>query len=327
MNAKQLRKDMALWIVRLNADDQEERRQAQIEFELWRSQYPEYQGQLDEMLSFSETMQQLSITHGISGQNVQHSMHVSQQSKTQILKLFTKVFVLCLSVGTVTYFAYHSILFSYYTADLKTNTGEMQSFTLDDGSKVTLGARSAINLNFKTDQRQIDLIQGDIYIDVAKDPNRPLIIHTPQADYKALGTRFIVYQYPKHSVLNMLHSKVEATALQSNHLSKVVQQGENITAGSQGLSQISDIDIAATAFAWQKQQILANDLPLSDLLTRLERYHHQYLIFNRASLQQYKVSGVINTQQDLEKTLALLAMQYPLKIKKIGQYVITISTE
>ncbi|WP_353168555.1 FecR domain-containing protein [Acinetobacter sp.] len=327
MNAKQLRKDMALWIVRLNADDQEERRQAQIEFELWRSQYPEYQGQLDEMLSFSETMQQLSITHGISGQNVQHSMHVSQQSKTQILKLFTKVFVLCLSVGTVTYFAYHSILFSYYTADLKTNTGEMQSFTLDDGSKVTLGARSAINLNFKTDQRQIDLIQGDIYIDVAKDPNRPLIIHTPQADYKALGTRFIVYQYPKHNVLNMLHSKVEATALQSNHLSKVVQQGENITAGSQGLSQISDIDIAATAFAWQKQQILANDLSLSDLLTRLGRYHHQYLIFNRASLEQYKVSGVINTQQDLEKTLALLAMQYPLKIKKIGQYVITISTE
>lgn len=327
MNAKQLRKDMALWIVRLNADDQEERRQAQIEFELWRSQYPEYQGQLDEMLSFSETMQQLSITHGISGQNVQHSMHVSQQSKTQILKLFTKVFVLCLSVGTVTYFAYHSILFSYYTADLKTNTGEMQSFTLDDGSKVTLGARSAINLNFKTDQRQIDLIQGDIYIDVAKDPNRPLIIHTPQADYKALGTRFIVYQYPKHSVLNMLHSKVEATDLQSNHLSKVVQQGENITAGSQGLSQISDIDIAATAFAWQKQQILANDLSLSDLLTRLGRYHHQYLIFNRASLEQYKVSGVINTQQDLEKTLALLAMQYPLKIKKIGQYVITISTE
>lgn len=327
MNAKQLRKDMALWIVRLNADDQEECRQAQIEFELWRSQYPEYQGQLDEMLSFSETMQQLSITHGISGQNVQHSMHVSQQSKTQILKLFTKVFVLCLSVGTVTYFAYHSILFSYYTADLKTNTGEMQSFTLDDGSKVTLGARSAINLNFKTDQRQIDLIQGDIYIDVAKDPNRPLIIHTPQADYKALGTRFIVYQYPKHSVLNMLHSKVEATALQSNHLSKVVQQGENITAASQGLSQISDIDIAATAFAWQKQQILANDLPLSDLLTRLGRYHHQYLIFNRASLEQYKVSGVINSQQDLEKTLALLAMQYPLKIKKIGQYVITISTE
>jgi transmembrane sensor len=327
MNAKQLRKDMALWIVRLNADDQEERRQAQIEFDLWRNQYPEYQDQLDEMLSFSETMQQLSITHGISSQNVQHSMHVSQQSKAQILKLFTKVFVLCLSVGTVSYFAYHSTTFSYYAADLKTNTGEMQSFSLDDGSKVTLGAQSAINLNFKADRRQIELVQGDIYIDVAKDPNRPLIIHTPQADYKALGTRFIVYQYPKHSVLSMLHSKVEATALQSNHVSKVVQQGENITAGSQGLSQISDIDIASTEFAWQKQQILANDLPLSDLLTRLGRYHHQYLFFNRADLEQYKVSGVINTQQDLEKTLALLATQYPLKIKKIGQYVIAISAE
>jgi transmembrane sensor len=327
MNAKQLRKDMALWIVRLNADDQEERRQAQIEFDLWRNQYPEYQDQLDEMLSFSETMQQLSMTHGISSQNVHHSMQISQQSKTEIQKLFTKVFVLCLSIGSATYFAYHSTIFSYYTADLKTDTGEMQSFTLEDGSKVSLGARSAIKLDFKADKRQIDLVQGDIYIDVAKDPNRPLIIHTPQADYKALGTRFIVNQYPKRSVLNMLHSKVEATALQAAPLSKVVQQGENITADSQGLSQITKIDTASTEFAWQKQQILANDLPLSDLLNRLGRYHHQYLLFNQATLAQYKVSGVINTQQDLEQTLALLATQYPLKIKKIGQHVIAISTE
>jgi transmembrane sensor len=36
---------------------------------------------------------------------------------------------------------------------------------------------------------------------------------------------------------------------------------------------------------------------------------------------------VINTQQDLEQTLALLATQYPLEIKKIGQHVIVISAE
>ena len=35
MNAKQLQKEMALWIVRLNTDDLHERQQAQIEFEAW----------------------------------------------------------------------------------------------------------------------------------------------------------------------------------------------------------------------------------------------------------------------------------------------------
>ena len=58
MNAKQLQKEMALWIVRLNTDNLHERQQAQIEFEAWRNKYPEHHDQLDQMLSFSQTMQQ-----------------------------------------------------------------------------------------------------------------------------------------------------------------------------------------------------------------------------------------------------------------------------
>ena len=150
MDAKQLRKDMALWIIRLNADDPDERQQAQIEFEAWKIRHPEYQGQLDQMLNFSETMQQLSATHGIASQNIQDSMQVSRQSRQQIQQLFTKAFMLCLSVGAAGYIAHNSAVFSYYTADLKTDTGEMQSFILEDGSKITLAAKSAIKLDFKS---------------------------------------------------------------------------------------------------------------------------------------------------------------------------------
>lgn len=326
MDAKQLRKDMALWIIRLNADDPDERQQAQIEFEAWKIRHPEYQGQLDQMLNFSETMQQLSVTHGIASQNIQDSMQVSRQSSQQIQQLFTKAFMLCLSVGAAGYIAHNSAVFSYYTAGLKTDTGEMQSFILEDGSKITLGAKSAIKLDFKPGKRQINLVQGDLYIDVAKDRNRPLIIHTPQADFKALGTRFIVHQYASSSTLSMLHSKVETRSSGASHALKVVQQGETLTADAQGLSEISALSIPSAELAWQKHQILADNLPLSDLLTRLGRYHHQYLAFNHSALSRYKVSGVINTRQDLDKTLSLLLVQHPqLKIRKIGSHVIWIT--
>ncbi|MDN5624542.1 MAG: FecR domain-containing protein, partial [Acinetobacter sp.] len=271
MNAKQLQKEMALWIVRLNTDDLHERQQAQIEFEAWRSKYPEHHDQLDQMLNFSETMQQFSTTHGISSQNVRNSMKVSQQSKKHILQLFSKVLLFCVSIGGVVYFTAHSTMMSYYTADYKTEIGQMHSITLEDGSKVTLAAKSAIKLDFSAEKRQINLVQGDIYIDVAKDPQRPLIVHTAQADFKALGTRFIVYQYANSSVLNMLHSKVETRSLAQNSQVKVVKQGEKISADSLGLSPISELDIASTEFAWDKHQILADQLPLADLLTNLGR--------------------------------------------------------
>ncbi|MEG2359727.1 FecR family protein, partial [Acinetobacter sp.] len=234
--------------------------------------------------------------------------------------------MLCLSVGAAGYIAHNSAVFSYYTADLKTDTGEMQSFILEDGSKITLGAKSAINLDFKSEKRQINLVQGDLYIDVAKDQNRPLIIHTPQADFKALGTRFIVHQYASSSTLSMLHSKVETRSSSASHALKVVQQGETLTADAQGLSEISALSIPSAELAWQKQQILADNLPLPDLLTRLGRYHHQYLVFNHSALSHYKVSGVINAQQDLDKTLSLLLVQHPqLKIRKISSHVIAIT--
>lgn len=327
MNAKQLQKEMALWIVRLNTDDLHERQQAQIEFEAWRSKYPEHHDQLDQMLNFSETMQQFSTTHGISSQNVHNSMKVSQQSKKHILQLFSKVLVFCVSIGGVVYFTAHSTMMSYYTADYKTEIGQMHSITLEDGSKVTLAAKSAIKLDFTAEKRQINLVQGDIYIDVAKDPQRPLIVHTAQADFKALGTRFIVYQYANSSVLNMLHSKVETRSLAKNSQVKVVKQGEKISADALGLSPISELDIASTEFAWDKHQILADQLPLADLLTNLGRYHHQYLIFNHSTLKDYKVSGVINAQQDLDQTLRLLVTQYPIKITKLGDHVIYITSK
>jgi len=325
-HAKQLQKELALWIVRLNVDDLNERQQVQIEFEAWRREHPELQAQLDQMFNFAEQMQNLSTTHGISSQTVHSSLEVSQHSQNHIQQLFGKSFVFFCAFGVMGYMSYHYFPFAYYAADFKTKTGEMQSFVLNDGSKITLGAKSAIKLNFSHDIRRIDLVQGDVYIDVAQDRARPFLVHTPQADYKALGTRFIVNQYPTSSTLSMLHSKVEVSALgDMNVHKKTVKQGERLNTSMHGFGDISPITIASTELAWQKHQILADDMPLSDLLTRLNRYHSTYLVFDHAALSQYKITGVINAQQDLAQTLKLLLSQYPqLNITTLGNYVIFI---
>ena len=329
--ADQFSPDLALWIIRLSVEDPELRRNAQMEFKIWKQQHPEYQGQLDQMLSFSDEIQQLPNTHRISSQTISHSLETSQQSRQRVQHWFAKTTVFCLGLvvaGGIGYFSLEQRPFAYYAADFKTATGQQQRFILADGSQLILGAQSAVNLRFNDAVRQIDLVQGELYIEVAKDPQRPLSVHTSQADFKALGTKFIVNQSASMSTISMLHSKVEVRSQHAAANTAIVQQGQKITADKHGLGAIEWIDTDLVELAWQQHQVLAEDLPLSDVLSRLNREHDAMIWFSAAELAEFKVSGVINMQQDLNQIFDLLVQQYPtLKLRRLGTSVVYISRE
>lgn len=62
---------------------------------------------------------------------------------------------------------------AYVTADIQGQSGQWTTQTLPDGSRLILRGKSAVNLDFKTNQRVVELVQGQIYVDVAKDKTRP----------------------------------------------------------------------------------------------------------------------------------------------------------
>jgi len=70
-------------------------------------------------------------------------------------------------------------LTSWYVADqgtsYRTEVGQVRSVPLEDGSHVTLDTGSRIEVAVRTDERRIDLISGDAYFEVAKDPARPFV--------------------------------------------------------------------------------------------------------------------------------------------------------
>jgi transmembrane sensor len=75
---------------------------------------------------------------------------------------------------------------------LATKAGEWRTFTLEDGSIVTLGPRTVLAYEFNHNQRWIELISGEALFNVKKDPRRPFLVQTPVGCAKALGTTFSV---------------------------------------------------------------------------------------------------------------------------------------
>jgi transmembrane sensor len=110
-------------------------------------------------------------------------------------------------------------------ADLHTGRGERQDFNLADGSRLSLNANSAVDLRFDDKQRLVILRHGELVIDVAPDPRRPLRVRTAEGEVRALGTRFLVAQEQDASRLVVLQHSVEARLFDGTV--QVVQEGQS----------------------------------------------------------------------------------------------------
>ena len=310
-------------MIRLNRDNPTERAQVQQEFQAWQRNHPQYLPYFEEFRDFDLEMQNLSRQQNLHGETVEQTFQAIEHEQQKVISLFNQAVFSLMAISCLGYLSFTYIPFSYYFADYKTATSEVKNIVLDDGSMLTLAPKSAIKVDYTTGQRRIELIQGDIYVDVAKNPARPFIVHTKQADYQALGTRFIVNQYTDTSALNMLHSRVQARAnLTTQAKPLIVSEGQRIQVDAHGLGKIEVFDTQMFKTSWQMQQIQANELALPDLLNRLNAYHSGYMIFNEKELSQIKVTGIINPQQDLLGTLQLIQLQYPqLEFFQIGNYV------
>lgn len=71
-----------------------------------------------------------------------------------------------------------------------TPVGGISTIPLEDGSHVTLNTESRMRVNLRKQERFVELVQGEAYFDVAKDPERPFTVVAAGQRIVAVGTAF-----------------------------------------------------------------------------------------------------------------------------------------
>ena len=74
-----------------------------------------------------------------------------------------------------------------------TAVGQQKTLTLADGSIVELNTNSQIEVAYGDRYRNIQLLQGEAYFDVVKDPEHPFRVYAGVGRVQAVGTAFSVY--------------------------------------------------------------------------------------------------------------------------------------
>lgn len=200
-----------------------------------------------------------------------------------------------------------------YTTDL----GERRTLTLEDGSVVTLDAKSRVRVRYEQDQRLISLERGQALFDVAKDPTRPFRVRVGDQTVVALGTQFNVDLVGGNVLVSMIEGHVAVVGIDKAGVDSTVEsfpappQGENAASGAaapvvelkagEGLRVRADgqamllpkIDVDR-ATAWQAGKMFFDNEPLASAAERVNRYSQLQIIVDPA-VANVGISGAFNT--------------------------------
>jgi len=201
-----------------------------------------------------------------------------------------------------------------WLADLHTGSGERRSFTLADGSRLSLNSASAVDLHFDAGQRLLVLRRGELLIQVAADPHRPLRVRTAQGQVQALGTRFLVSQEDMATRVVVLEHSVRTSLPDGRWLD--LQQGQAALLRSNAIEPHAD-DQQPRA-AWLNGRLEVLDEPLLGVIDALRPYLRGYVRVAPA-IGNLRVQGVFPLDQP-QQALQALAESLPISIEHYGPW-------
>jgi len=94
-------------------------------------------------------------------------------------------------------------------AHYATRIAEVRDIHLSDGSEVTLGARSSLEVAFRLHERRVALTSGVAFFSVAKNPSRPFIVRVGDKEVRVVGTKFEIRRDPASMQVSVVEGTVE----------------------------------------------------------------------------------------------------------------------
>ena len=206
-------------------------------------------------------------------------------------------------------------------ADLHTGRGQRQNFDLADGSRLSLNANSAVDLRFDDRQRLVILRHGELVIEVAPDPRRPLLVRTAQGEVRALGTRFLVAHEQAASRLVVLQHSVEARLFDGTL--QVMKEGQSALLHARRIDLVSG-DQRQRA-DWLSGRLNVLDEPLEHVVDALRPYSRGFVRV-APEVRGLRVQGVFPLD-DPDRALRALTETLPIRVDRYSPWLTLIGSK
>ncbi|WP_018626385.1 FecR domain-containing protein [Niabella aurantiaca] len=151
-------------------------------------------------------------------------------------------------------------------------TAEIRKVYLEDSSGIVLYPHAVLKVEHGFNQKnRIVRLEGDALFDIARNPDKPFIIHSRDMDVQVLGTSFTIQQRADFNTVFVHSGKVMATS-GDQHITAVARQ-KIVKDNRTGQLHLGTMGPAIDEVL-QTQTIRCKDTRLDDLARILEELYH-----------------------------------------------------
>ncbi|QLF93757.1 FecR family protein [Pseudomonas sp. ABC1] len=212
---------------------------------------------------------------------------------------------------------------AHWLADQRTVLGEVRQITLEDGSRITLDSRSAINIHYDERERRIELLRGELLAEVRPDPQaRPFRVVSRDGTAQALGTRYLVRQETDSSLAQVLESKIRVSPERDPQQAVTVEQGQRLRFDRERPGRLEAAE--SDADAWTRHRLVFRDVPLTEVLESLERYRPGWLSVDTQAIATLRFTGVLPSN-DTDAALQTLERSLPIRVRTLTPWLVRVS--
>ncbi len=162
-------------------------------------------------------------------------------------------------------------------ADVHTATGQRRRFALADGSALLLDARSAADVQFTPERRQVTLRAGALIADVLPGRQRPFCLASAHGEVQPLDAgrpaRLLVRQQAQGCLVAALGQPLRITPRHGTAVE--LPSGGTASLSAQGVRPA--LEEAVSAAAWESGRVTVYDRPLGEVIDALRAYRAGFL--------------------------------------------------
>lgn len=181
-----------------------------------------------------------------------------------------------------------------------------------DGSRLTLDAGAAVDIDYSASQRRLKLLRGTIVVEATPDPARPMMIVSGQSTVTVVGTRFLVSRQETSDRIDVQSGRVDVQAYTGGEAK--LTAGQRVRATAAGVSNIEAIDpssVADFAAGWRS----FDRAPLHEVLAEISRYRWMPILLDDPALETMPVTARLQVSEP-ERALSALLATMPLQLRE-----------
>ncbi len=200
--------------------------------------------------------------------------------------------------------------------DFESAVGERRVIDLADGTALTLNAESSVTVTFSEAERHVAVWRGDVFLDVAVDPDRSFAVSVGDHRVTVTGTSFDIHYRDDPARITVYEGTVSVSLGGDGAIidgDVELQAGQRLTLATGAVpDELSEDELVKSA-DWRNGLLHFADSTLAEVVRELEPYLELPIMLTSREVAELDIGGSFNVD-DVDSILTALESLLPVEI-------------